>query len=239
MTKFIAFVSGKGGVGKTTATLNVGQALAKLGRKVVLLDGNLVTPNLALHLGFMNPSGTINKFLRKEKGLKEIVYLHESGISLIPASPSYSEFQKTNVQKLDKIFEHLNNTTDFVLIDSPSGLGYDVNQILKNSDETIVVVTPTLSSVMDALKTIKVSRSHNNIIGGILLNMSNKGRHELTKKEVGEILGHPILAEIRIDKKFRKSLYKKMPLSYIYPRSKPAKEFTKVAKHLSLEEQIS
>ena len=235
MTKFIAFVSGKGGVGKTTTTLNVGQALANLGRRVILLDGNLVTPNLALHLGFMNPSGTVNKFLRKEKGLKEIVYLHECGISLIPASPSYNEFQKTNVQKLDKIFEHLNNTTDFVLIDSPSGLGYDVNQILKHCDEAVIVVTPTLSSVMDALKTIKVARAHNNLVGGVLLNMSNKGKHELTKKEVEDILGHPILAEVRHDKKFRKSLHKKMPLNHIYPHSRSAKEFKKMAEHLSLE----
>src|SRR3989344_6573746 len=133
MTKFIAFVSGKGGAGKTTATLNVGQALTTLGKKVILVDANLVTPNLAIHLGFMNPEGTLNKFLRKEKSLKEITYLHESGLSLIPASPSLSEYQKTNPQKLNKLFDLLKNTADFVLIDAPSGLGYDVHQILKSA----------------------------------------------------------------------------------------------------------
>src|SRR3989344_6455381 len=102
MTKFIAFVSGKGGVGKTTSTLNVGQALASLGKEVVLVDANIVTPNLAIQLGFMNPEGTLNKFLRKEKSLKEITYLHESGISLIPASPSFHEYQKTKSKDLSK-----------------------------------------------------------------------------------------------------------------------------------------
>ncbi|MBI2125034.1 MinD/ParA family protein, partial [Candidatus Woesearchaeota archaeon] len=125
MTKFIAFVSGKGGVGKTTSTLNTGQALLQQGKRVTLLDANLMTPNLAIHLGFLNPEGTVNKFLRKEKDLNEVIYLHESGLSIVPASPSYSEFQKTNLQHLSEIFEHLDETTDFVLVDAPSGLGYE------------------------------------------------------------------------------------------------------------------
>ena len=69
MTRFIALVSGKGGVGKTTATLNIGHALSKQGKKVLLLDANMVTPNLALQLGILNPKDTLNQFLRKEKNL--------------------------------------------------------------------------------------------------------------------------------------------------------------------------
>ena len=124
MTRFVTFVSGKGGVGKTTTTLNVGHALAKLGKKVLLLDANLVTPNLALHLGLLNPESTLNDFLRKDKNIQEITYLHQSGISLIPASPSLAEYQKTNPQHLTEIFEHLDELNDFVLVDAPSGLGY-------------------------------------------------------------------------------------------------------------------
>lgn len=232
MTKFIAVVSGKGGTGKTTSTLNIGQALTDLGKKVLLLDANLVTPNLAIQLGFMDPKGTLNKFLRKEKSLKEITYLHESGISLIPASPSYKEFQKTNSQDLSKIFKHLKDTTDFVIIDSPSGLGYEVHQVLKNADEVLVVVTPTISSVVDALKTIQIAKENNATVAGVILNMSNRGRNEMKPDEVAEIIGHPIIANVRYDKKIRKSLHQKVPLTYRYSRSRSAKEFYKVAEHL-------
>jgi septum site-determining protein MinD len=235
MTKFVALVSGKGGVGKTTSALNIGQALVDLGKDVILVDGNIVTPNLAIHLGFMNPEGTLNKFLRKEKELKEVIYLHESGISFIPSSPSYSEFQKTNPQNISKIFERLDNTVDFVLIDAPSGLGYDLHQILKNTEEVLIVVNPNLSSVADALKTIQLANATNNSIAGILLNKTNKGKHELSEKEVEEILSHHILANIRTCNKIKKSTHKQMPLNYLYPRSKSAKEFVKVAKHLSLD----
>ena len=238
MTKFVALISGKGGVGKTTTTLNLGHAITERAKRVILLDANLVTPNLAIQLGFINPEGTINKFLRKEKNLKDVIYLHESGISLIPASPSYNEFQKTNSQELTEIFEHLDEMADLVLVDSPSGLGYEVNQVLKNCDEALIVVNPNLSSVMDALKTIQLAKMNNNFITGIILNMTHRGRNEMKQREVEEILGYPIIANIKHDRKVRKSVHLQAPLNYLYPRSKSAKEFTKVAELLCNEQKI-
>jgi septum site-determining protein MinD len=238
MTKFVAIASGKGGVGKTTTTLNLGQSLVKLGKKVVLLDANLVTPNLAIHLGFMNPKSTLNQFLRKEKNLKEIIYLHESGLSLIPSSPSFREFQKTSIENLNKIFDQLNNTTDFVLIDSPSGLGYEVSHILKHCDELLVIATPTLSSVMDALKTIKLAKAHDTIIAGVIINMSNNDRYELKKEEIENILGYPILGTVHYDNKFRKSLHKQLPLAHLYPWSRSAREFRRIAEQISLHQKV-
>ena len=238
MTKFIAFVSGKGGVGKTTSTLNVGQALTDLGKKAVVMDSNLVTPNLGIYLGMVNPKATVNNFLRNEKQLKEITHLHESGLSFIPASPSLSEFQKTNTQNLTEIFEHLDETADFVLVDAPSGLGYDVNQVIKHCDEVMVVVNPTLSSVMDALKTIELAGNHDKIVAGAILNLSHRGWNELKTAEIEEILSVQIIANVKSDRKVRKSVYNQMPLNYLYPRSRSAKEFIKVAEHLSLHHKI-
>ncbi|PIN73469.1 hypothetical protein COV20_04565 [Candidatus Woesearchaeota archaeon CG10_big_fil_rev_8_21_14_0_10_45_16] len=233
MTKFITIISGKGGVGKTTAAVNIAQALSNLGKKAVVVDGNLVTPNVAIHLGMMNPEGTINKFLRKEKSLREVMYLHESGVSVIPASPSYNEFQKTNTQKIGKIFEHLNDAADFVLIDAPSGLGYEVSQILKHSDEILLVVNPTLSSVMDGLKSIEMAKDNDNVVAGVVMNLSHRGRHELKPQEVSDILGYPIIANVPRHDKVRKALHRQTPLNYLYPRSRPARQFQKVAEHLS------
>ena len=238
MTRFIALVSGKGGTGKTTTTLNLGHSLTKLGKKTILVDANLTTPNLAIQLGFMNPEGTINKFIRKEKNLSEVTYLHESGISLIPASPSFAEFQKTDPSKLSELFEHLENMADFVLIDSPSGLGYEVSQVLKNCDEALIIVNPTLSSMMDSLKTIQLAKSHDNIISGLVFNLSNKGKYELKKEDIENLLGYPIVGEIRTDKKIRKALNKQAPLTYLYPFSRSARQYKKVAEHLCLEPKV-
>jgi septum site-determining protein MinD len=238
MTKFIAFVSGKGGVGKTTATLNVGQALSNLGKRVILMDANLATPNLALHLGMMNPERTINKFIRKEKGFNEVMYDHSCGFSIIPASPSLEEFLNTKPELLSKAFKQLDEAADFVLVDAPSGLGHEVNEVIKNTDEIIVVVNANLSSVMDALKTIKLAETSNKVVAGVIMNMTNKGRHELSQLDVEGILNYPIIANIRHDKKVRKSLHKNLPATYLYPRSRTSKEFHKVAHYLSLEEKV-
>ena len=235
MTKLIAIVSGKGGVGKTTSTINIGQSLTKLGKRVLLLDANLATPNLALQLGMLSPEGTLNKFLRKEKHINEIIYLHNSGISLIPASPSFAEFQKTNPQNLNKIFTHLHDLADFVLIDAPSGIGFEVNQIIKHCDEILVIVTPNLSSGMDALKSIELARSHDKFVVGAILNMTHSGRHEMKQREVQKTLSCPILANIKYDRKMRKALHKEQPLTHLFPRSNSAKQFKKVAEFLTLQ----
>ncbi len=235
MTKFIALASGKGGVGKTTSTISLGQAFHDLEQDVIVVDGNLVTPNVATHLGMANPQATLNKFLRKEKSLKDIIYTHESGLRIIPSSPSYVEFQKTNVSQLGKLFSQLDKVADIILIDAPSGLGYDVEQIFKHSDEVVVVVNPTLPSVMDALKTVQLAQAHNNTIAGIILNMVHNDRHELKAQQVEEILGHKVIAKVPFHKKVRKALHKGMPLSSLYPRCKPSRQYLAAAKHLLTE----
>ncbi len=237
MTKFVACVSGKGGVGKTTTALNVGQALASLDKQVVVLDANLVTPNIALNLGYVNPEGTLNKFLRKEKSLKEIMYLHPSGISVIPASPSYAEFQNTNPQKISKIFEHLDNVADYVIVDSPSGLGYEVSEILRHCDEILVVINPQLSSVMDALKTIRLAQTHGATVSGIVLNKTSYlKKYEMKAEEIEEILGHQIIAQIRDNRKMKKAAHHKMPVHHLYPQSHSAKQFKNIARYVSHED---
>lgn len=237
MTKFVAIASGKGGVGKTTSTLNIGQALSNLGKTVVLVDTNIVTPNLGLHLDLINPEGTLNKFLRKESSLKDVMHQHQGGFSVIPASPSYHESQNKDIN-LTRIFSRLDNTADFVLLDLPSGLGQDVSHCLSQSDEVLIVVNPTLSSVMDALKTMQLAKENDTMVAGIILNMSNKGRHEMKPSEVEEILGHPLIANVRTCKKVRKAQHRREPLNSLYPRAKSAKEFHKVAEHLSLQHKI-
>jgi len=238
MTRFVALVSGKGGVGKTTTALNVAHALHRAGKQVILVDANIATPNVGLQLGLIQPEGTLNKFLRKEKGLHDIIYRHESGVTLIPSSLSLQEFQNTDPKKMTEIFGHLDNISNFVLVDAPSGLGVEVNEILKNTDEVLIVANPNLSSVMDALKTIQLAQEHNNTIAGVILNMSNYGWSELKPDEVEKILGYPIVANIRHDRKFRKALLKQSPLGQLYPRSRSAMEFRKVAQHLCVNEKL-
>ena len=236
LAKFVALVSGKGGTGKTTSALNLGQAFINTGKKAIVVDANLTTPNLALHLGVLQPKSTLNQFLRKESSLNDILHAHPCGLSFIPASPSYAEFKKTDSAALGSLFNHLENLADVIVVDAPSGLGQDVEHVLRLCDEALVVANPTPSSMMDALKTIKLAENNETPISGVLLNMSHNGRHELSVKEVEEILGHAVIANVKHHRKFRKALHQQVPLAYKYKRSGLSKEFTKVANYLSLEQ---
>jgi septum site-determining protein MinD len=233
MTKHIALISGKGGTGKTTTAVNLALALNKTGKKVVLVDGNLATPNVMLHFGVVKPVNHLNSFLLKEKSFKEIIYQHHDGTSIIPASISLNDYHNTNFSKISRVFDNLEGTSDFVLVDSPSGLNNEVMEILKNTDEVLVVVNPTTSSVLEALKSIELAKKHDNFVAGAILNMSNRGRKELSLKDVEQILNVPVIANVRHHSKFRKSLHSQEPLYSKYGRSSIKKEYDKIANYLT------
>ncbi|MBR9683333.1 P-loop NTPase [Candidatus Woesearchaeota archaeon] len=232
MTRFIALISGKGGTGKTTTSINLAHALTKLGKKTIVLDANFATPNLASHLGITSPSATLNEFLKKKKSLQETIHLHHSGLNFVPASISYQDFKKAQPDKITEIFEHLKGFADFVLVDCPAGLGYELVQILKNTDEALIIANPHLSSLVDALKSMELAQENSNPLPGFILNMTNKGKHELTPEEAEQTLNIPLLANIPLDKKIKKALHKHAPSHYLYPKSKSSKQYLKLAEYL-------
>ncbi len=228
----MALISGKGGVGKTSVTVNLGHSLAKQGKKVVLVDANLATANLGHHLGKVSHTGTINEFLRKEKHIHEVLQKNEHGFSYIPASSSFTEFQKTNPSRIGKVMEHLDRAHDIVLLDAPSGMGPELSFLLSHTDEALVVTTPTLSSVMEALKSLEVAKSKGNVITGVVLNMTHNGKHELSEAEVKKLLGVPVIANIEHNRNMHKAQHKGVPLAtmgFFAKRSQPAKEFQKLS----------
>ncbi|HIJ11009.1 TPA: P-loop NTPase [Candidatus Woesearchaeota archaeon] len=235
MTKFVAIVSGKGGTGKTTSALNLAHALVSQGHSTTVVDGDLATPNIASSLGLIQPKHTLNHFLRKQKSLKEITYKHDSGISLIPASPAFHDFQDTSLQNVRRLFNQLHDTADFVLVDAPSGLSYSVHQILKHVDDAIIVVNPTRSSMLDALKTIKLAQQYDTMITGILVTKHRWGRHELSIPEIRGTLHYPIIGTIPAHRKVRKAEHHNQPVSFLYPRSSPAKAYKYAAMHLTIQ----
>ena len=86
MGKLIAIASAKGGVGKTTILLNLGTALTLFGKNTLVLDANLETPALSLHLGVAHISPTISEVLTNETPLSEAIFRHQSGLNVIVAN---------------------------------------------------------------------------------------------------------------------------------------------------------
>lgn len=92
MTKVITITSGKGGVGKTTTAINLAAALNSLGKDVILVDSNLTTPNVGIHLGAPIVPVTLNHVLLGKAKVGDAIYEHSSGTKILPSSLSEKNF---------------------------------------------------------------------------------------------------------------------------------------------------
>jgi septum site-determining protein MinD len=233
MGKLIVISSGKGGVGKTTTSVNLATSLAKHGKNVILVDGNLTTPNVGLHLGLTKFPVTLNDVLKGDAALTDAIYLHPLGFKLLPGSLSVRSFSEINSRKLGKIFEDLKDMADFVVVDSAAGLGNESISVLKNADEIIIVTNPELPAVTDAFKIVTLAREIGIPVKGVVLNKVRKDNFDLGFKAIESLLETPISAVIEDDKMMREAIYRKKPIVHIKPNSSSAKRFHHFARRVS------
>lgn len=195
MTRFISIISGKGGVGKTTVAVNLGSALRRAGVDVTLLDANLTTPDLGVYFGILNFPVNLGHVFKGLNEVTEAIYRHPAGFNLIPADLNCSKLLCEEAD-FKQIFHKLNGLSEIVLVDSPAGLGRDVEKIVKNSGEAIIVTNPDTISATNALKSIRLAEEHNVSILGVVLNRTGRYSHELDAASLESLLGYPVIAEI-------------------------------------------
>jgi len=236
MTRLITVIGGKGGVGKTTLVSNLAYSLADLGKEVIAVDANLTTPNLALHLGLHLAPETLHDVLKGETKLKDAIYPHPFGFKVLPASMSVNDLTGVDVGKLPEVALNLTGKADFVLMDCAAGLGREAISAIQAGDEILLITNPDLPAVADALKTLKIAERSEKKTLGVVVNRVEKRWYELTKWEIEEILGLPVLAEIPEDKNMDKTITLKTPLVRFDPFSPASIEIRKLAHWLAGEE---
>lgn len=233
MTRLIILTSGKGGVGKTTLSSNLATALADFGEDVIVMDANLTTPNLGLHLGMHLTPNTIHSVLKGESKLKDAIYPHPYGFKVIPAGLGLNDLKGVDVGRLPEISLNLIGKTDYVILDCAAGLGKEAISALAASDEAIIVTNPDLPSVTDALKILSITKESNVKIIGVVINRIRGNSSEITKDDIESILRVPVIAEIPEDSEVALSIAVKEPLVRFSPNSPAAIEIKRLAARLS------
>ncbi len=233
MTRIIAVSSGKGGVGKTTMVSNLSAALAKLNKSVIAIDGNTTTPNLGLHLGIPLYPKTMQDVMMGRAGIREAMYRHGDGFSVIPADMSVEKIMTPQPHRMIDAIYRLLGESEFILIDTAAGLGSEAAASIKAADELLVVVNPDMASLTEALKLTKVAEKHEtHVIGAVLNRVKNEGI-EIGKKEIERFLGIPVIGTVNEDYAIRKATAERSPVVTHSPKSLAAQQFTAIAANMA------
>ncbi len=231
MTRVIGVVSGKGGVGKTTTVVNIGAVLSHDFKKnTVVVDTNVSSSNLSLHLGAHFHPITINNVLKGEANVSETIVKHPSGLKIVPASLSVDDLF-VDSQNLPQIINELKKDHEIIILDTAPSIGEETLNALKICDEVLIVTNPNLPAVTDALKTIKLAEKLNIPVTGVIVNMFRKDA-PLTIKDIEYMCNYKAIGIVYFDRKVDESIMKKIPLVHYDPKSKASKGFKKVSAQL-------
>jgi len=198
-TRVIVVTSGKGGVGKTTTTANIGAALAHLGEKVALLDTDIGLRNLDLALGLENRivydlvdvvegRAKIRQALIKDK--------RNPNLALLPAAQTRDK-SAVSIRQMQQVVEEVKaEGYTYILIDCPAGIEAGFKNATAGANEAIVVTNPEMASVRDADRIIGLLESQELrnpmlIVNRLRLKMV-KNQDALSVQDVQEVLGHSV-----------------------------------------------
>ena len=205
MGEVIVITSGKGGVGKTTTTANIGIGLSRLGKKVMVIDTDLGLRNLDVVLGLENRivynivdviegSCRLKQALIKDKRFPELYLL-----------PSAQTKDKTSIspEQMKKLIEDIRDDFDYILLDCPAGIEQGFQNAIAGADRAIVVTTPEVSAIRDAdriLGLLEASgiRKNELLINRLRIDMVKHG-DMMSVEDVTEILAADLLGVIPDD----------------------------------------
>ena len=240
--KVIAVASGKGGVGKTNVTVNLGVALATQGKQVLLLDADLGLANIDVMLG-LHPQYNLQHVLNGSKTLAEIIVEGPAGLKIIPAASGVQKMAELSPAEhagMIQAFSEMDQHIDILLIDSAAGIADSVVSFTRAAQEVIVVVCDEPASITDAYAFIKLlSREYNVNRFHVIANMCRtiqEGRELFNKISMvcDRFLDVNLdfMGIVPFDEDLRRAVKKQRAVVEFLPRSKSAVAFTHLAKKI-------
>jgi flagellar biosynthesis protein FlhG len=240
--KIVAIASGKGGVGKSNISANLGICLAASQKKVTLLDADISLGNLDVIMD-INSKYNVSHLINGRKSLEEITHIGPEALEIIFGASGLEdladlgEFQR---QRLLKELEKLQENRDIILIDNAAGISRTVVGYCLAADQVLVVTTPDPTSITDAYAMIKVLAG-NNYPGQISLvvNMAQtavegKKVYQQISKVVKQFLDRHIYdaGVILFDDRLRMAVRKRQPVVLSYPRAQITSSIVALAARL-------
>ena len=223
--RVIGVMSFKGGVGKTVSAINLATGLSLKGKKVLVIDGNFLSPTLHFYLGLLRPKTTLKEVIRNNLAPENAIYEHKSGIHLLPCN----FYKGIDLNKLKKIVDELKEKYDYIIVDSGPSYTDEIIAILMISDELIFITTADYPTLASTVKAAKFAKYKNVKILGIVVNRKRNKKYELSKKDIEATVKLPVICTILEDHKMMNSVLEFVPVVWKYRRSKSAKAYLGLA----------
>jgi len=225
--KVIGIMSFKGGVGKSVSAINLAAGLHELGKRVLVVDGNFLSPSLHFYLGLLVPEKTLKEVLRGEVGVDSAIYEHKSGIHLLPCN----FYKKINLGKFKRVVDSLRERYDYIIMDSGPSYTDEIIAILMVCDELIFVATPDYPTLAATVKAAKIAKYKDVKVRGIIVNRKRKSLG-LGMKDIEKTVGLPVIAVVPEDVKMIKAVAKFVPVVGTSRWSRSAKKFLYLSKKI-------
>lgn len=205
MSEVIVITSGKGGVGKTTTTANVGTGLAAAGKKVILIDTDIGLRNLDVVMGLENR--IVYNLVDVVEGncrIKQALIRDKRypGLFLLPSAQTRDK-SAVNESQMKKLVEHLKEQFDYILLDCPAGIEQGFKNAIAGADRALVVTTPEVSAIRDADRIIGLLEANSFekidlVVNRMRYDMVRKG-DMMNVEDVVDILSVPLIGVVPDD----------------------------------------
>ena len=238
MTRIIVTTSGKGGVGKTTVTANLGMALARLGRSVALVDADFGLRNLDLLLGLENrvvytAVEVANGECRLEQAL--VKDKREPKLVLLPAAQNRNK-EAMSPEQMKQLVEELTKTYDYIIIDSPAGIEMGFKNAIAPAREALIVTTPEIAAVRDADRVVGLLEAEGvkqiQLIVNRLRPVMVQANDMMSVQDVQELLAIGLIGVVPEDERVIVSTNRGEPLVLAEDPSMAGKAFDNIARRL-------
>lgn len=238
--RVLAVTSGKGGVGKTNFTINLGIALSNQNKKVTIIDADLGLGNVDVVFG-MIPKFTLANVIKREVSILDIIVKGPNGINIISGGSGIIEMVDLAREEIDNLISNfylLDEISDYILIDTGAGINNSVVSFTEAANEIIVIVTPEPTSITDAYALLKNIKRNNKSLKLIVNRIeSTKEGHEVFNKinsATKRFLGFEIenLGFIYEDSTVKKSVKEQKPFMLKYPNTLASQGIDMVAYNL-------
>ena len=247
VSRVITVTSGKGGVGKSSISINLAIALSRLGKRVIILDADFGLANIEVMIG-VRPKYNLADLMFRGKNLSDIVTKGPENIGFISGGSGIQEL--TNLTKgqiiylIQKLVE-LDNTTDIIIIDTGAGINDSVLEFVKASSEVLLVATPEPTSITDAYALLKTlnRKADFSVDDAVIKVITNRVESKENGEEIYEKLNIvsskflklklEYLGHLPLDNTVSNAVIMQKPAISAYPKSNFSKIITSFAKQLT------